>query len=460
MSDAQASVNLASDAKDWGSRGSNARARAEAARQRAARARERRLNRSSRPRAQRQRLDAAGRDLSFACTSLNDGITDSWCTKNCNMELPNCPTGVCTCVPSKKVLISVGESKSGSEQLAGPEPSPVASSKRKSAARHILPSPSPSPSIDWSKWDDNIETEYCSGSKCWPAVYLIGAQKAATTSVSWALSGLLCMATWRPDSNNADFLQPPASFGRKAVGPLDVKVCPEVHAFDAGAEKFEWVARNTSRYTGLFHPRAGRGREGTPCPRRIFMDATPTMFHWLAAQRMRSIIPGRISGSVRLIAILREPIARDLSHFNHVKQEDTGPGGSSNFAGLCDVSSYAANVACELDKWRECVAAVGLTNQNGTYEQYASCPGWDQVMMGSKVVYDEDKRLSRIGRHAARKHPMSMSLLAQSSGGQWANGDNKRGHNLLLSKGMGAPPPRPPPLQLQLQPQLQLLPLH
>ena len=74
-----------------------------------------------------------------------------------------------------------------------------------------------------------------------------GAQKAATTSLSWALSGLLCMATWRPDSNNADFLQPPASFGRKAVGPLDVKVCPEVHAFDAGAEKFEWVARNTSR---------------------------------------------------------------------------------------------------------------------------------------------------------------------------------------------------------------------
>jgi len=158
------------------------------------------------------------------------------------------------------------------------------------------------------------------------------------------------------------------------------------------------------------------------------------------------MIPGKLVAAVKLIVILREPISRDLSHFNHVKQENTGTGGTSNFAGLCETSSYAANVNCEIMKWRECVAAVGLSDQNGAYEQYSSCPGWDRVMMTSPPVADEDKRLDHAGKKLIRtaggrleRYPMSLSLLAQGGSftpGKWAKGSSKNGHTLLLAKGM------------------------
>ena len=288
-------------------------------------------------------------------------------------------------------------------------------------------------------------------------MFLIGTQKAATTSLTWALSGLLCLATWRPDHVETEVLLPQAALGRPSLGALESKICPEVHAFDAGSEKFEWVSENSSRYTRLFHPRAGRGHESSSCPRRRFLDGTPIMYHWLAAQRMRSFLPWKLLGSVRLIAVLREPIARDLSHYNHVQSDSSSPGGMSNFAQLCDSSSYAANIDCELDKWHECVASVGLSAHNGSYQQYSACPGWDRVIMNGQGIYDEEQRLNRNGRRLARvaghlKYPLGqLSMLAQGGGGQWASGASKGGHNLQLAKGMCAPPP-PPLRAFELRP--------
>ena len=59
----------------------------------------------------------------------------------------------------------------------------------------------------------------CKGNECWPTVFLIGTQKAATTSLTWALSGLLCLATWRPDhvASSAHYLVETGQATREAA---------------------------------------------------------------------------------------------------------------------------------------------------------------------------------------------------------------------------------------------------
>ena len=450
-------------AEDFGVRVRSARNRAAAARERVERGRERRARNTpaDRPnrqgRAEHRRLDqrtettvsrsAAGK----FCSSINAEVTDPWCSKNCNAPLPNCPDSMCSC--------EVKERKAGThhhqqlqqqqqqqqQQQSGRERGGVSRLRRggsRSRSQEDISNEIGSLNASTLNATD-VDSSVCKGNECWPTVFLIGTQKAATTSLTWALSGLLCLATWRPDHVATEVLLPPAALGRPSLGALESKICPEVHAFDAGGEKFEWVSDNTSRYTRLFHPRAGRGREASSCPRHRFLDGTPTMYHWLAAQRMRSILPGKLLGSVRLIAVLRDPIARDLSHYNHVQSDSSSPGGMSNFAQLCDAGSYAANVECELDKWRVCVESMGLSAQNGSYEQYSACPGWDRVMMNGQAIYDEEERLSRDRRRLAhtagyKKYPLGqLSLLAQDgASSSWAGGASKGGHNLQLAKGM------------------------
>jgi len=385
---------------------------------------------------------------------MNAGVSDEWCSKNCNAPLPNCPDGVCSCEAKEQKAGTHQQQQQQQEEEEGQQQQQQHQQQQQSAARsrhrwRLKPRSEEDISDEIGSLRAStlnateLDSSVCKGNECWPTVFLIGTQKAATTSLTWALSGLLCLATWRPDHVATSVLLPPAALGRPALGALRSKICPEVHAFDAGPDKFTWVSENTSRYTRLFHPRAGRGREASSCPRKRFLDGTPTMYHWLAAQRMRSILPGKLLGSVRLIAVLRDPIARDLSHYNHVQSDSSSPGGMSNFAQLCDPSSYAANVECELDKWRACVESMGLSAQNGSYQQYSACPGWDRVMMNGQAIYDEEERLNRDGRRLARvagyqKYPLGqLSLLAhQDDGGQWASGASKGGHNLQLAKGM------------------------
>ena len=95
----------------------------------------------------------------------------------------------------------------------------------------------------------------------------------------------------------------------------------------------------------------------------------------------------------------------------------------SNFAQLCDPSSYAANVDCELQKWRACVESMGLSAQNGSYQQYSACPGWDRVMMNGQGLYDEEERLSREGRRLEEEtaqayqelSPLQVAMKAQTN---------------------------------------------
>ena len=268
--------------------------------------------------------------------------------------------------------------------------------------------------------DDGCWTpDICSNDGCWPGVYLIGAQKAATTSLSSALAGVLCLALYRP---NEDTVEPPAVAGldklhasTEAGGAVQ---CSEVHAWDGSLTKFNALLEHPQRYSRLFR--------AAECPRRQFLDATPDLHHWLAPVRMRNIVPPTVLPQLRLIAVLREPIARDLSYFNHVVGEGNSTSAQLNLAPLCDASSYAANVRCELEKWEACVRDAGTANRT-LMEQYAACPGWDRVIMRSKMV---------TGRHLVGQGGHFLQLARGAYAAQltrWTQSGFARSQLLVLS---------------------------
>ena len=117
-----------------------------------------------------------------------------------------------------------------------------------------------------------------------------------------------------------------------------------------------------ARYTRMF-------REDQ-CVSGEFMDATPLLQNVWAPIRMQAIIPSSWLPRMRFIAILREPIARELSWYNHRLLED----GTENFLGshFCAASKEGAQRArtyleaetlCSMQKWNSCFGsqhAIGL----------------------------------------------------------------------------------------------------
>lgn len=39
-----------------------------------------------------------------ACVSVNSGVRDGWCTRNCNNDPPDCPENLCSCDGSTESL--------------------------------------------------------------------------------------------------------------------------------------------------------------------------------------------------------------------------------------------------------------------------------------------------------------------------------------------------------------------
>ena len=68
----------------------------------------------------------------------------------------------------------------------------------------------------------------------------------------------------------------------------------------------------------------------------LFEDYKPR--EQVALVRLRNIVPPTVLPQLRLIAVLREPIARDLSYFNHVVGEGNSTSAQLNLSPLCDAS--------------------------------------------------------------------------------------------------------------------------
>jgi hypothetical protein len=208
----------------------------------------------------------------------------------------------------------------------------------------------------------------CGDEGCWPSMYLVGAQKASTTALFQLLrtSSGICGAKARPGSF------PAASY-------------KEVHFFDNDGVPWEGAdgARaNASLYTRLFR------RE--ECASRRFLDATPQyQYSWHAPMRMRLFVPETWRPRVRMITILREPLSRDLSSYNHRVDENLQ---RSNWTlgwydGLVPVQKfclaptvhrgrprlprYEDEVRCEAERWNGCLESAGVGRP--LREQYEHC---------------------------------------------------------------------------------------
>lgn len=68
--------------------------------------------------------------------------------------------------------------------------------------------------------------------------------------------------------------------------------------------------------------------------------------HQLASLRMSKFIPEKFHSDIRIVMILREPISRDLSWYNHQLAEPKLVQGS--------LPEYPAYVKAEMEKWEAC----------------------------------------------------------------------------------------------------------
>eukprot|EP01041_Mallomonas_annulata_P001025 gene1025-2011_t len=122
----------------------------------------------------------------------------------------------------------------------------------------------------------------------WPEIYLIGAQKSGTTSLHELLEShrQICKSTCL-----------------RGVDCLSVK---ELHFFDNDVR----FASGPKGYVDDFDKRRCTGK---------FIDGTPDYFHSEAVpKRMESMIPSKVLKKLKIILILREPISRDYSFFQHL----------------------------------------------------------------------------------------------------------------------------------------------
>jgi len=144
----------------------------------------------------------------------------------------------------------------------------------------------------WPSYD-----EQCTAHGCFPRLFILGTQKGGTSSLAVALQkhGTVCFSNpertgaWNAETQNEK----------------------EPHVFsELNASTWRGMLRRPDQYSRLFQP--------ADCPLRHFVDATPAYLRSAQAPgRLALIAPPALRPQLRMVAIIREPIARDLSWFNH-----------------------------------------------------------------------------------------------------------------------------------------------
>ena len=143
--------------------------------------------------------------------------------------------------------------------------------------------------------------QQCDAQGCWPRLFIVGTQKGATTSLFGALrqEGAVCGTVMSEAVEQAvpDFAR--SYFSTK-----------EAHVFDLKDSIWSALVQQPSLYQSLYRVE--------DCPQRTFLDATPRYIRDPAAPaRMVELMPASWLPQLRVVLTIREPIARDLSWFNH-----------------------------------------------------------------------------------------------------------------------------------------------
>jgi hypothetical protein len=150
---------------------------------------------------------------------------------------------------------------------------------------------------------------------CWPAMYILGVQKAATTSLADSLQGCGLAAYGLPTVNTVHFnegvcmhLGMPCK--ETLHPPLDLTT-------DLGKSQFTGLFSLNSCGKGVVHSAYGPSGESLkPCQQAQFVSATPGA--GVADGTLFQAIPLSLRVQARFVVILREPVSRMLSWYNHV----------------------------------------------------------------------------------------------------------------------------------------------
>lgn len=189
----------------------------------------------------------------------------------------------------------------------------------------------------------------CDDDGCWPTFYLMGAQKSATTSLWTKMINqrLVCSA----DLKGTEYEKCTACDGKETHFFTSPR---EPDGSEMAINGHIWEKENFLRsdYTILWKKQV---MEQKGCER--FIEATPAMQHRTAALRMFKFIPGHLHSEVRIVLLLREPISRDLSWYNH--QVDDYNQGLTGIAGLTKLPPYDEYVAEEEKVFQRCVKLQG-----------------------------------------------------------------------------------------------------
>ena len=225
----------------------------------------------------------------------------------------------------------------------------------------------------------------CAEAGCLPLRFVLGAQKAATTAL-WRL-----LIRHHPKGCGA---QPNAA---SAWVPPFRK---ESHFL---TEPPEHVRHSTVDYSLLYHE-AG-------CSSRCFVDATPT---YLAAPDVPKLIaahvPRPFRSEVRFVVVLREPVSRDLSWYNHMLTDLMEHNNSNwNRKPLARYVTYEQYVVDALLAWEGCRARFGRGERGGS-------SGGGAVRRSMKAVFAacKDESILAIGLYAAQLERWLATWLPQS----------------------------------------------
>jgi len=213
-----------------------------------------------------------------------------------------------------------------------------------------LPVPLASPAGNLSKWP--TEDEQCSSRGCYPRLFIIGAQKAATASLFRALKtqcsscGSVFPGSW------ADLGQGGNQAAVKEGG--NQAAVKEANVFNMAGALWQNLLKDPKRYQELYRTEN--------CPTRHFVDGSPQYSRSpISAARIPELLPSHWRPQLRFLMSIREPIARDLSWFNHrLSAKARGvPQPEYTFCSVTNSSAsfptYAAEVHCREQELNECL---------------------------------------------------------------------------------------------------------
>jgi len=214
---------------------------------------------------------------------------------------------------------------------------------------------------DWPEESVQCTTE---GRKpgCYPRLYMIGAMKAGTTSVFEALAGT--SQGEGLEQHVCGFSTTCSLQGGSAGGhpfadrKFHIMPSPEgkePHLLGVPNDVWDDVVSHPYKYYGCYRPK--------DCESRHFLDASPQYLNSPnASGRLIEFLPSSWVPELRIVVVLREPIARSLSHFNMGTLEGVFPMCSLDYQQVQsedEIPSMDDEMACDVRMISKCFEVGG-----------------------------------------------------------------------------------------------------